>query len=273
MPEEAKKNFEEEYQQKIKNYKDVAAACKANKQGEGQKKHSQKKQVGAPKRPAGGAYGCFVASKRVEFQAEFKRQGLQVTAVSTMAGKEWKALPEEKTKPFVEEYHKKLGEYRAEVATCNANVKKGACRSSAKARAKVKRGTRKAACAITKKPASGGAPNSELGSGDNNSKDGSGIEESKQGKDEESACPTQKKPASHGSPIKRHKRSHDGGDDKESEQDKGAEAACASARTAEGDGALNSRAEAGVENSRDASGQNESQHENETGAPAGRLAC
>ena len=36
---------------------------------------------------------------------------------------------------------------------------------------------------------------------------------------------------------------------------------------------INSRAEAGVENSRDASGQNESQHENETGAPAGRLAC
>ncbi len=95
LPEEAKKNFEEEYQQKIKDYKDFAAACKTNKKGEGQKKHSQKKQVGAPKRPAGGAYGCFVASKRVEFQAECKRQGLQVTSVSTMAGRAWKALPEE----------------------------------------------------------------------------------------------------------------------------------------------------------------------------------
>ena len=49
LPEEAKKIYDEEYQQKLKNYKDVAAACKANKQGEGQKKHSQKKQAGAPK--------------------------------------------------------------------------------------------------------------------------------------------------------------------------------------------------------------------------------
>ena len=76
-----------------------------------------------------------------------------------------------KEQTSVEEYHKNLGEYGAEVATYNAKVKKGACRSSAKARAKVKRGTSKAACAIMKKPASGGAPNSESGGGDNNSKD------------------------------------------------------------------------------------------------------
>jgi len=71
----------------------------------------RKKDPEAPKRPAGGAYGCFLAKHRAEFQEQCK--GQPASAVSKVAGEKWKQLSEEEKKPFEEEYAAKREAYQA----------------------------------------------------------------------------------------------------------------------------------------------------------------
>merc|ERR1719329_2123070 len=78
-----------------------AAALRAEKRKakEGKKK---KKDPNAPKRPAGGAYGQFLAEKRPEFIE--KCAGQPITAVSKMAGEAWKKLSDAQKKPYEKKY-------------------------------------------------------------------------------------------------------------------------------------------------------------------------
>ena len=63
----------------------------------------------APKKPAGGAYGCFLNKNRAAFQQQCK--GLPVTAVSKMAGEEWKTMSTVAKQPFEDEYAVKKKAY------------------------------------------------------------------------------------------------------------------------------------------------------------------
>jgi len=87
--------------------------------GEGKRK---RKDANAPKKPAGGAYGRFLAAKRAEFTKECagmdKKQ--QFTAVTKMAGERWKALSAKEKAPYEaefkaaqKEYAKAMEEYKA----------------------------------------------------------------------------------------------------------------------------------------------------------------
>merc|ERR1712060_875177 len=71
----------------------------------------QKKDPDAPKRPAGGAYGCFIAKHRETFTKEC--EGKPVTAISKLAGERWKELSAEDKTPFEEEYQAKFAAYQA----------------------------------------------------------------------------------------------------------------------------------------------------------------
>ena len=64
----------------------------------------------APKRPAGGAFGCFLAKNRAAFTKEC--EGQPVTAVTKLASAKWKALGDDEKKIFEEEYKAKMEAYQ-----------------------------------------------------------------------------------------------------------------------------------------------------------------
>jgi len=66
------------------------------------------KDPNAPKRPAGGAYGCYLAAHRAQFQKECPGS---VAGVAKLAGERWKALPVAQKKKYEDEYEKKKAEY------------------------------------------------------------------------------------------------------------------------------------------------------------------
>ncbi|OLP97435.1 High mobility group protein 1-like [Symbiodinium microadriaticum] len=66
----------------------------------------------APKRPAGGAYGIFLAENRDKIIKTLPK-GYKITEISKAAGVQWKALSEKEQKPYQEKYQKKNEEYKA----------------------------------------------------------------------------------------------------------------------------------------------------------------
>jgi len=67
------------------------------------------KDANAPKKPVGGAYGCFMAANRQAFQKECPGS---VTVVAKLAGERWKALPEAEKEKFNKEFTTKLTAYK-----------------------------------------------------------------------------------------------------------------------------------------------------------------
>merc|ERR1712204_153776 len=59
------------------------------------------KDPNAPKKPVGGAYGCFLAAHRAEFQ---KACPGDITGVAKLAGQKWKDLPETDKEKYNKEY-------------------------------------------------------------------------------------------------------------------------------------------------------------------------
>ncbi|CAE7333824.1 SSRP1 [Symbiodinium natans] len=74
-----------------------------------EKSAKRKKDPAAPKKPAGGAFGCFLAKNRATFTEECK--GQPVTAITKMASDRWKKLSEEEKKVYQEDYEAKRAEY------------------------------------------------------------------------------------------------------------------------------------------------------------------
>ena len=66
-----------------------------------------------PKKPAGGAYGQFLAEKRAEFVKEVK--GQPITAVTKLASARWQALGEEEKKVYQERYVAAKEKYETEM--------------------------------------------------------------------------------------------------------------------------------------------------------------
>ena len=126
LPPNEKKPFEDEAAKRKQQYeKDLKAFLDAG--GEKKKRKSSKdedgtpskrrktKDANAPKKPAGGAYGCYLAKNRAAFTEQCK--GLSVTAVSKMAGEKWQKLSTAEKKPFEDEYAVKKKAYEEALAT------------------------------------------------------------------------------------------------------------------------------------------------------------
>lgn len=126
-----KKPYQDKYEAaKAKFEKDMAAFLAAG--GEKQKgaaalrsekrkakEGKKKKDPNAPKKPAGGAYGVFMAEKRQDFMKACA--GQPITAVSKMGGEAWKKLSDDQKKPYETKYAKKLEEYKKAVAEYKQN--------------------------------------------------------------------------------------------------------------------------------------------------------
>ena len=76
----------------------------------GKEKGKKVKDPDAPKQPAGGAYGCFLAKNRPTFMKECA--GQPVTAVTKLASAKWKELSAEEKKIFEDEFQAKKAAYQ-----------------------------------------------------------------------------------------------------------------------------------------------------------------
>jgi len=67
-----------------------------------------------PKKPVGGAYGCFLAAKRPEFTKACA--GKKASAISTLAGESWKKLTEAEKAPYQKEYEAVKSKFDTDMA-------------------------------------------------------------------------------------------------------------------------------------------------------------
>jgi len=115
----AKAKYEKMYTEaKAKYEKDLAAflaaggEMKANKVKKG-KKVKQSKDPNKPKQPAGGAFGCFLAKNRPEFQKACadKLGPSAIAAVAQLASTRWKELSAAAKIPYEKEFADKKAQY------------------------------------------------------------------------------------------------------------------------------------------------------------------
>merc|ERR1712217_548472 len=71
----------------------------------------KKKEPNAPKRPAGGAFGVWLAEKRSKIVSSLP-QDHKITDVTKAAGVQWKALSDAAKKPYEAKFAKKQEEYK-----------------------------------------------------------------------------------------------------------------------------------------------------------------
>merc|ERR1719235_1892774 len=85
------------------------------------KEGKKSKDPNAPKKPAGGAYGVFLAKNRAAIVKSLPA-GHKITDVTKAAGTQWKALSDAAKKPYNDEYLKKMEVYQAELAEYKKNL-------------------------------------------------------------------------------------------------------------------------------------------------------
>jgi len=83
------------------------------------KKAKREANAGKPKRPAGGAYGVFLAENRAAIMKNLPA-GSSVTAISKAASEGWKALTEKQKAPYEAKYQEKKAKYEEEVKAWKA---------------------------------------------------------------------------------------------------------------------------------------------------------
>lgn len=81
---------------------------KAKEDPKSKAKRARKEDPNRPKKPAGGAYGCYLAKHREALQKECPGS---ITGVSKLAGSRWKALSEKQKEPYEKEYQTKKAAY------------------------------------------------------------------------------------------------------------------------------------------------------------------
>jgi len=102
------KQYEEKkaaYDEAMKSYVPPAGVDVGNKRSF----KKPKKDPNAPKRPAGGAFGCFLAANRKTFVKECP--GDPIAGVTKLASTRWKAASEADTKKYQKQYEEKKAAY------------------------------------------------------------------------------------------------------------------------------------------------------------------
>jgi len=87
--------------------------------GDGKKRAKKDKDPNAPKRPAGGAFGCFLAAKRPTFQKSCA--GKPAVEVTKMAAEAWKTMSAADKKPYEDDYEVKKAKYEEAMKAYNAS--------------------------------------------------------------------------------------------------------------------------------------------------------
>merc|ERR1712039_433119 len=67
----------------------------------------------APKKPAGGGYGQFIAENREKIVKSLPAGSNVISDTAKAAGAQWKALSEDEKKPYEEKFQQKMKEYQA----------------------------------------------------------------------------------------------------------------------------------------------------------------
>jgi len=123
LPEAGRAEYEEKYSQAVEQYnKDLEAfkaaggemkaiAKRKGQKGEDGAAKKAKKDPDAPKKPAGGAFGRFLAKHRAEFQEQTK--GQPITAIAKLASEKWKQVSEEERGHFQAEFVSAMEAYKA----------------------------------------------------------------------------------------------------------------------------------------------------------------
>lgn len=121
LSEAEKAVYQKKYEQAVQQYnKDMEAflaaggekkAGKRKADNDDKRAKKRNKDPEAPKKPAGGAFGCFLAKHRAEFMEQTK--GKPITAVTKLASENWKQLSEVEKKPYEAAYTAKLETYKA----------------------------------------------------------------------------------------------------------------------------------------------------------------
>jgi hypothetical protein len=86
-----------------------AAALRTEKRKAKEGTLKKQKDPNAPKRPAGGAYGCFIAANRAEFT---KQCPGSITGVAKLAGEKWKAVSVAEKEKYEKIYKVKFDAYQ-----------------------------------------------------------------------------------------------------------------------------------------------------------------
>jgi len=106
--EDKAKEMKAKYDEDLKAFKeDGGVVTRKARKG---KEEKTKKDPNAPKKPAGGGYGCYLAEHRDEIVQSLPKGAF--TAVTKAAGERWKALPEEEKEKYSAMFLKKQEEYK-----------------------------------------------------------------------------------------------------------------------------------------------------------------
>lgn len=80
-----------------------------------------KKDKNAPKKPAGGGYGQFMAENRDKIVKSLPSGSNVISDTAKAAGAQWKALSEDEKKPYEDKYNEKMKAYQAAMEEYKAN--------------------------------------------------------------------------------------------------------------------------------------------------------
>merc|ERR1711939_180988 len=95
-----------------------AAALRSEKR---KAREGKKKDPNAPKKPAGGGYGVFLAENRAAIVKSLPA-GHKITDVAKAASQQWGALSEAAKKPYQDKFLKKQEEYAAALEEYKKNL-------------------------------------------------------------------------------------------------------------------------------------------------------
>merc|ERR1712086_978729 len=76
----------------------------------------KKKDPNAPKKPAGGGYGVYVAENRAKIVASLPAGESKITGVAKVAGAQWKAMSEATQKPYKATFEKNFAAFKIAMA-------------------------------------------------------------------------------------------------------------------------------------------------------------
>mmetsp|Transcript_77857 Transcript_77857/g.143049 ORF Transcript_77857/g.143049 Transcript_77857/m.143049 type:complete len:273 (+) Transcript_77857:51-869(+) len=116
------KKLKEQYDKDLAAFLEAGGVKKGKvfKKDKGGKCTRRKKDANAPKKPTGGAYGCFLAASRATIKTSLPA-GHSMLDITKKAGLMWKDLPANEKKNFESEYAKKAEEYKAAMEAYKKN--------------------------------------------------------------------------------------------------------------------------------------------------------
>lgn len=128
LSEEAKAPYEKKaaeakaaYDKAVEDFKASGGEIVRKRKAGKDEKVKKDKDKDAPKKPAGGGYGRFLAANRKEIVESMPAGSNQTTDVAKAAGARWKALSDDEKKPYEEEFAAKMEEFRAAMEAYKAS--------------------------------------------------------------------------------------------------------------------------------------------------------